>query len=221
MNKKTLTKLEYDKITDMLTERASSSGGKERCRKLKPMTDISAIRSAQEETKDAFTRIIKKGRPSFSGAAPVSDSLRRLEVGGALGSGELLRICRLLETAGRVRSYGRHDNADVQEDCLDGYFASLVPASALASEIRRCIPEEEEISDDASPALKHIRRQIGQMNDKVHSTLSSMVNGSLRSYLQDAIITMRGDRYCIPVKAEYRSQEIGRASCRERGSFAG
>ena len=195
MNKKTFTKLEYDKITDMLTERASSFGGKERCRKLKPMTDISAIRSAQEETKDAFTRIVKKGRPSFAGAAPVSDSLRRLEVGAVLGSSELLRICRLLESAGRVRSYGRHDNADTEEDCLDGYFSSLVPASVLAAEIRRCIPEEEEISDDASPALKHIRRQIGQMNDKVHSTLSSMVNGSLRSYLQDAIITMRGDRY--------------------------
>ncbi len=209
MNKKTFTKLEYDKITDMLTERASSFGGKERCRKLKPMTDISAIRSAQEETKDAFTRIVKKGRPSFSGAAPVSDSLRRLEVGAVLGSSELLRICRLLESAGRVRSYGRHDNADTEEDCLDGYFSSLVPASVLAAEIRRCIPEEEEISDDASPALKHIRRQIGQMNDKVHSTLSSMVNGSLRSYLQDAIITMRGDRYCIPVKAEYRSQVSG------------
>ena len=209
MNKKTFTKLEYDKITDMLTERASSFGGKERCRKLKPMTDISAIRSAQEETKDAFTRIVKKGRPSFAGAAPVSDSLRRLEVGAVLGSSELLRICRLLESAGRVRSYGRHDNADTEEDCLDGYFSSLVPASVLAAEIRRCIPEEEEISDDASPALKHIRRQIGQMNDKVHSTLSSMVNGSLRSYLQDAIITMRGDRYCIPVKAEYRSQVSG------------
>lgn len=209
MNKKTLTKLEYDKITNMLTERAASFGGKEKCRKLKPMTDLSAIRSAQEETKAAFTRIVKKGRPSFAGAAPVNDSLRRLEIGGVLGSGELLRICRLLETAGRVKSYGRHENADTKEDCLDGYFLSLVPAAVLEGEIRRCIPEEDEISDDASPVLKHIRRQIGQMNDKVHSTLSSMVNGSLRSYLQDAIITMRGDRYCIPVKAEYRSQVPG------------
>ena len=209
MNKKTLTKLEFDKIIEMLTEHASSFAGKEKCKKLKPMTSLENIQSAQEETKAAFTRIVKKGRPSFSGCNPVSDSLRRLEIGGTLGSGELLRICKLLETAGRVKSYGRHENADDAEDCLDVYFSQLTPCAPLTAEIRRCIIEEDEISDEASANLKHIRRSIGQINDKVHSTLSGMVNGSLRTYLQDAIITMRGDRYCIPVKAEYRSQVPG------------
>lgn len=151
----------------------------------------------------------KKGRPSFGGCAPVNDSLKRLEIGGTLGSGELLRICRLLETAGQVKAYGRHENADEIRDCLDGYFDQLTPILPLTAEIRRCILEEDEISDDASSVLLKIRRQIGQTNDKVHSTLSSMVNGSLRSYLQDPIITMRGDRYCIPVKSEYRSQVPG------------
>ena len=209
MNKKTLAKLEYNKIIEQLIEHASSFSGKELCRRLKPMTDISAIRSAQNETAAAFTRIVKKGRPSFSGCNPVNDSIRRLEIGGVLGSGELLRICKLLETAGRARAYGRHDNADEMEDCLDGYFEQLNPVTILVNEIRRCVIDEDEISDDASPGLKHVRRAMNQINDKVHATLSNMVNGSLRTYLQDPIITMRGDRYCIPVKAEYRSQVSG------------
>lgn len=209
MNKKTLAKLEYNKIIEQLIEHASSFSGKELCRRLKPMTDISAIRSAQDETAAAFTRIVKKGRPSFSGCNPVNDSIRRLEIGGVLGSGELLRICKLLETAGRARAYGKHDNADEMEDCLDGYFEQLNPVTILVNEIRRCVIDEDEISDDASPGLKHVRRAMNQINDKVHATLSNMVNGSLRTYLQDPIITMRGDRYCIPVKAEYRSQVSG------------
>ena len=209
MNKKTLAKLEYNKIIELLTDHASSFSGKELCRRLKPMTSLADIQIAQEETGAAFTRIVKKGRPSFGGCNPVNDSLRRLEIGGSLGSGELLRICKLLETAGRAKAYGRHDNANDTEDCLDSYFAQLNPVSILTTEIRRCIIEEDEISDEASPALKHIRRQMAQINDKVHATLSGMVNGSLRTYLQDPIITMRGDRYCIPVKAEYRSQVPG------------
>lgn len=209
MNKKTLIKLEYNKITELLTEQASSFSGKERCRRLKPMTSLPEIQSAQEQTAAAFARIVKKGRLSFSGCNPVSDSLKRLEVGAALGSGELLRICKLLETAGRAKAYGRHENTNDQEDCLDAFFQQLEPITLLTTEIRRCIVEEDEISDDASSTLKHIRRSMGQINDKVHSTLSSMVNGSLRTYLQDPIITMRGDRYCIPVKAEYRSQVSG------------
>ena len=209
MNEKTLYKLEYDKIIDLLTEKASSFGGRSRCRRLKPMTSIEKIEAAQQETEAAFQRIVKKGRPSFGGCAPVNESLKRLEIGGTLGSGELLRICRLLENAGQVKAYGRRENGDDSTDCLDGYFDQLTPILPLTSEIRRCILEEDEISDDASPALRQIRRQIGQINDKVHATLSGMVNGSLRTYLQDPIITMRGDRYCIPVKSEHRSQVPG------------
>jgi DNA mismatch repair protein MutS2 len=209
MNKKTLSKLEYDKIIELLADHASSYSGKERCRKLKPMISLPEINTAQQETKAAFTRIVKKGRLSFSGCNPVNDSLKRLEVGAALGSGELLRICKLLEAARRAKAYGRHDNNDEEEDCLDPFFQQLEPLTTLSTEIRRCILEEDEISDDASGTLKSIRRSINQMNGKVHSTLTGMVNGSLRTYLQDPIITMRGDRYCIPVKAEYRSQVSG------------
>ncbi len=209
MDQKTLIKLEYDKIIDLLEARASSSAGKEKCRALLPMTELSQIRDAQERTAAAFTRIVKKGRLSFSGCHPVYDSLRRLKLGAALGSGELLQICRLLECAGRAKAYGRHEPADEAGDCLDACFAALEPAAGLQAEIRRCILDEDEISDDASPTLKRIRRQMGQFHGKVHAALSSMVNGPLRPYLQDPIITMRGDRYCLPVKAEYRNQVSG------------
>ena len=209
MNQKTLTKLEYNKIIALLEEQASSFRGKQLCRRLKPITDLERINTYQEQTAAAFTRIIKKGRPSFGDASPVEESVKRLEVGAALGSGELLRICKLLQNAGRIKSYGRHDTQEDLSDCLDIYFEQLEPLTLLTNEIERCIISEEEISDDASSTLKHIRRSIGGINDKVHATLTGLVNGSLRTYLQDPIITMRGDRYCIPVKAEYRSQVKG------------
>ena len=209
MNEKTLTKLEYNKIIALLAEQASSPAGKQKCQSLMPMMDLHELNLAQEQTAAAFTRIVKKGRLSFSGCYPVEDSLMRLEVGAALTCGELLKISKLLQVANRAKSYGRHDTVDELEDCLDAYFNQLEPLTALTNEISRCIIDEDEIADDASSTLKTIRRNIMAVNDKVHSTLVSLVNGSLKSYLQDALITMRGDRYCLPVKAEYRSQVPG------------
>ncbi len=209
MNNKTLMKLEFDKIISMLENEASSFRGKQLCRRLKPVTDLTKIDLLQEQTAAAFTRIIKKGRISFGDAAPVEESLKRLEIGGALNTAELLRICRLLSNTARAKSYGRHDTQEDLADCLDIYFDGLEPLTPLSNEIERCIISEDEISDDASSALKHIRRSMNNLNDRVHTTLSGLVNGSLRTYLQDALITMRGDRYCIPVKAEYRSQVQG------------
>lgn len=209
MNQKTLTKLEYDKITALLEEQATSFRGRQLCRRLKPMTDVERIDEAQEQTAAAFTRLIKKGRISFGDAAPVEESMKRLEIGAALGSGELLRICKLLQNTGRAKAYGRHDTQEESADCLDAYFEQLEPLTTLSNEIDRCILSEEEISDDASPALKRIRRSMDSINEKVHATLNGLVNGSMRAYLQDPIITMRGDRYCIPVKAEYRNQVSG------------
>lgn len=209
MNQKTLNKLEFDKIISLLEEQASSTRGCQLCRNLKPTADLEQINTWQEQTGAAFTRIVRKGRISLSDAFPVGDSLKRLEIGGTLGSGELLRIGRLLKTAARAKSYGRHDNQEDLADCLDSFFEQLEPLTPLASEIERCIIEEDEISSEASAALKRIRRNIELLNDKVHASLNSLVSGSLRTYLQDPIITMRGDRYCIPVKAEYRGQVKG------------
>lgn len=209
MNQKTLIKLEYDKIISRLEEEAGSFRGRQLCRRLKPMTDLDRINTFQEQTAAAFTRIVRKGRISFSDAAPVEESMKRLEIGGSLSASELLRICRLLANAARAKSYGRHDTQEDAADCLDAYFEQLEPLTTLSNEIERCIISEEEISDDASSTLKHIRRSMGSINDRIHATLNGLVNGSLRTYLQDPIITMRGDRYCIPVKAEYRSQVQG------------
>ncbi len=209
MNKKSLYKLEYDKIVELLVEQATSFSGKEKCRRLKPKTDLNEIQNMQQQTADACARIIRRGRLSFDGCNPVNDSLRRLEVGAALGTGELLRICRLLEAAGRAKTYGKKMTVSDVEDCLDPFFEQLEPLTLLSNEIRRCIIDEDEISDEASSNLKSIRRSMNSINDKVHSTLASMVNGSLRTYLQDAIITMRGERYCLPVKAEYRGMVKG------------
>ena len=209
MNQKTLTKLEYNKIIGLLEEEASSFRGRQLCRRLKPMTDLDKINIFQEQTVAAYTRIIRKGRFSFGDAAPVEESMKRLEIGGDLSISELLRICRLLKNTARAKAYGRHDTQEDSADCLDAYFDCLEPLTLLANEIDRCIISEEEIADDASSTLKHIRRNINAVNDRVHATLNSLVNGSLRSYLQDPIITMRGDRYCLPVKSEYRGQVQG------------
>lgn len=209
MNQKTLVKLEFDKIISRLEEEAGSFRGRQLCRRLKPITDLDKINTYQEQTAAAFTRIVRKGRISFSDAAPVEESMKRLEIGGALSISELLRICRLLANAARAKSYGRHDTQEDAADCLDAYFDQLEPLTILSNEIERCIISEDEISDDASSTLKHIRRSMGSINDRIHTTLNGLVNGSLRTYLQDPIITMRGDRYCIPVKAEYRSQVQG------------
>ena len=209
MNQKTLTKLEYNKIIGLLEEEASSFRGRQLCRRLKPMTDLDKINIFQEQTAAAYTRIIRKGRFSFGDAAPVEESMKRLEIGGDLSISELLRICRLLKNTARAKAYGRHDTQEDSADCLDAYFDCLEPLTPLANEIDRCIISEEEIADDASSTLKHIRRNINAVNDRVHATLNSLVNGSLRSYLQDPIITMRGDRYCLPVKSEYRGQVQG------------
>ena len=209
MNQKTLTKLEYDKIIGLLEEEASSFRGRQLCRRLKPMTDLNKINTFQEQTAAAFTRIIRKGRFSFGDAAPIEESMKRLEIGGDLSISELLRICRLLKNTARAKSYGRHDTQEDSADCLDEYFDLLEPLTPLANEIDRCIISEDEIADDASSELKRIRRNMNAINDRVHTTLNGLVNGSLRSYLQDPIITMRGDRYCLPVKAEYRGQVPG------------
>lgn len=209
MNQKSLKKLEFDKIIHILTDHAASAGAKEMCRSLLPSDSLAEIERLQTETSDALQRIYRKGSLSLGGIRDIRGSVKRLEIGGVLGMGELLQIMSLLETAGKVKQYGQRESDDETADSLDETFRLLEPIPSLANEIRRCILSDEEMADDASAALLQIRRSMRQMNDKVHSTLNSMVNGSVRTYLQDAVITMRDGRYCLPVKAEYRSQVPG------------
>ncbi|MFR3184549.1 MAG: endonuclease MutS2 [Ruminococcus sp.] len=209
MNKKALSTLEYDKIIEMLVSHASSPLGKIRCEDLLPSDSIAEIEYKQEQTQDALTRLFQKGNISFGSVKDIRGSLKRLEIGSTLGISELLQICALLENTSRIKSYGRRERDNGEKDSLDDLFDALEPLPQLSGEIRRCILSEDEISDDASAGLKQIRRSMKITGEKVHTQLAGMVNGSARSYLQDAVITMRNGRYCVPVKAEYKSQVPG------------
>ena len=209
MNTKVLTTLEYTKIIDLLTEKADSEPGKKLCRELVPSTDLSAIRTAQRETKDALARLFRIGSTSFGSNRDLGFSIRSLEIGSSLSMSELLKLESFLDNVNRIKTYGKKEREDLPNDSLDAYFEGLTPMTQLANEINRCILSEEEMADDASPRLKSIRRSKLSTNEKIHSQLTSMVNGAYRTFLQDAVITMRDNRYCIPVKAEYKSQVSG------------
>lgn len=211
MNSKTLHTLEYDKIIKMLEDLALSPLGKEYCHNLLPQSDREWIETAQRETSDALTHILTQGEISFSGISDIRESLKRLEIGSVLGTGELLAISALLNTAGRVKAFFRQslNEADETGDSLNEKYQLIEPLSPLMQEIRRCILAEDEIADDASPGLAQTRRKLKAAGDKIHEQLGSILNGSRRNMLQDAIITMRNGRYCLPVKAEYRSSFNG------------
>lgn len=209
MNTKVLTTLEYNKIIDLLTEKADSKPGKKLCRDLVPSTDLSTIRTAQRETKDALARLFRIGSTSFGSNRDLGFSIRSLEIGSSLSMSELLKLASFLDNVSRIKTYGKKEREDLPNDSLDAYFEGLTPMTQLANEINRCILSEEEMADDASPKLKSIRRSKLSTNEKIHSQLTSMVNGAYRTFLQDAVITMRDNRYCIPVKAEYKSQVSG------------
>ena len=209
MNQKVLKTLEYNKIIHQLTGYAASAPGKLLCQNLLPMSDFHEIVQAQTETSDALTRVRMKGSLSLSGIRDVRDSLKRLEIGSALGIPELLSISSLLTVAARAKAYGHHEESEeFPDDSLDQMFRSLEPLTPANNEIKRCIISEEEISDNASPGLHKVRRSMHGINDRIHTQLNSILN-NCRSYLQDAVITMRDGRYCLPVKAEYKSQVNG------------
>ena len=210
MNKKVYRTLEYDKIIEKLISLASSSEAKKRCEQLEPLTDEREIKDAQTNTKDALTRILRQGSVSFSGISDVNASLQRLRLGASLSALELFRVCSLLETTKRLKRFARERKEEEKRDSLDAMFTALDPLTPLQDEIRRCIISEDEIADDASLKLRGIRKNIRGMNDRVHAQLNKMMaQESTRNYLQDAVITMRGDRFCLPVKAEYKSKIPG------------
>ena len=175
MNSKVLKTLEYDKIILMLEDCAYSPLGKDKCRQLLPSDDYAKIKSMQTETSDALKRIWQKGSISFYGVKDITSSLKRLEIGGALGTAELLAISSLLKLTLKIKTFSRRDSEE-GPDSLDEMFAALEPLSNLNYDIEKCIVSEEEIADDASANLKSIRRQMKITNDRIRSQLSSLVN---------------------------------------------
>ena len=209
MNEKVRKTLEYNKIIDMLAAKADSEPGKKLCRELAPSTDLGEIRRSQTQTADALKRLFKTGSTSFGNNKDLGFSIKSLEIGSTLSILELLNIAAMLDNVSRIKAYGRRERDNALEDTLDEYFQLLSPLTQVANEINHCILSEEEIADDASPKLKSIRRAMIQTNDKIHTQLTNMLSGPYRTYLQDAVITMRGNRYCIPIKAEHKTQVNG------------
>lgn len=210
MNNKVLKTLEYNKIIDLLESYASSDGGKKLCKTLTPMSNIEHINTNLRQTEEALMRIYRKGSISFSGVNDITGSLKRLEIGSILGMGELLNIAKLLSAANRVKKFSRKETQDEEIDSLDELFDMIEPLTPLANNITRCILEEDEMADDASPALSHIRRSMNSINEKIHSQMTNLAgSSSMQTYLQSNIVTMRDGRYCLQVKSEYRSQVSG------------
>ncbi len=209
MNQKVLTVLEYNKIIERLAGYTSSPLGREKAQKLQPVSDIGTIKSAQAATADALSRLFKKDAVSFGDNKPIGRSLKSLEIGATLSASELLTIAAFIDNVDRVIAYGKPERDDEAPDTLTGLFGALISNHPTAESIHRCILSEDEIADDASPELKRIRREIGLNNDRIRTQLNGMLSGSYRTYLQDAVITQRDGRYCIPVKAEHKSQVPG------------
>ncbi|MCD8381117.1 MAG: endonuclease MutS2, partial [Lachnospiraceae bacterium] len=208
-NKKGLKILEYPKIISMLSDRANSAPGKAMCEALTPSADIGQINQAQTQTADALARLFAHGRTSFGSNRDIGYAVNSLAIRSARAVPELLGIAGLLENTERVRRYGRQVKDGAPDDSLTELFEGLSPLPQISGEIRRCILSEDEIADDASSNLKRIRRQMRVTTDRIHTQLNSMVTGSMRTMLQDAVITMRDNRYCLPVRAEYKGQVSG------------
>ena len=205
MNERVLRICEFHKIKDQLAAQATSEPGRLLCRELQPMTDLVDIDKAQSETEAALGYLFRNGSLSFGNNRDFSDAFGALHIGTSLSIPELLQMAGFLENVARVRSAKPEDEADPLYDLFD----CLVPLSPVSSEIRRCILAEDKIADDASPELKKLRREIGQTDDRIHVQLNKMLTQTYSSYLQDTVVTMRDDRYCLPIKSEYKAQVRG------------
>ena len=223
MNEKVLHIVEFNKIITQLTEQANSEPGKALCRNLKPMDNLPDIRLAQEETDAALQLLLRKGNVNFGSNRDFGYTFGALSIGSTLTAAELLHLSSFLDNVGRVQTYGttedggkgisalsnNGENPKPEDNILFDLFDCLYPLKSLSKEIQRCILSEEEIADEASPGLRRVRREIGMASGRIHQQLSKMVNVTLAPYLQDSIITMRGNRYCIPIKSEYKNQVQG------------
>lgn len=201
MNNKSLSTLEYNKIISRLVSFACSDGAKQILHKLEPMTDIDKINTALDYTNDALTRVYQKGSVDFSRIKDIRGSIARLKVGSSLNALELLNISMLLECAAHIKGY-----YEQRADSIQPLIDMLDPVTLLNNTIKKCIISEDEISDDASANLRSIRRQKNIAADRIHTELNKILNSpSTRTYLQDYVITTRQGRFCLPVKAEYKS----------------
>ena len=239
MNEKVLRVVEFDKIISQLTEHADSAPGKTRCQALQPMEFLSDIDRAQAETEEALSYIFRQSSISFGSNRDFGYTFGALSIGSSLAAAELLHIASFLDNVARVRDYGlkakettsaipkvrrTSDRETWKQNAAEGakaareeeennvlfdLFDCLCPIPSLVSSIYRCILSEEEIADEASSELRRIRREMGGINGRIHAALNKMINVTYANFLQDSVYTMRGDRYCIPVRSDYKGQVPG------------
>ena len=210
MKERTLKTLEYHKIVEQLAGKAISSMGKDIAGSLKPSTDLDEIRLMQQETSEASGFIVRKGSLPLGGITDIRHSLQRVETGGALNIEELLQIGDFCYVCRKVITYSTDNRKTESFPILDSLFGSVSPFGALEKEINRCIINNQELSDDASPKLYEIRRSIKTSNDRIREQLNSIIHSqAYKNMLQDNIITIRSGRYCVPIKLEYRQSFPG------------
>ena len=207
MEEKTLKILEYDKILERLSTYATSEAGREYCLRLTPSSNFRHLSLWQKNTTDACTRIRLSGHSvSFRGLKDIPDTLKRIDMGASLSIPELLAVSAVLTVSDRVKRFDAYDEGD--EDSLSEMFGMIDPLNDINRNLQRCIIDEETIADDASPGLFSIRKRMQKAESDIHDTMAARLNSS-REYLTDAVITLRDGRYCLPVKAEYKSKVPG------------
>ena len=203
-----LKTLELDKILNMLAEEASLADAADSARSLAPQTDINAVLDALKNTGDAYTFMSRYSAPSFGAAVNVSSFLRRAEASAVLSIPELLDIAETLRVIRSVKSW-RADCSGMANTSIDPLFSALVPNKYLEEKITFAIKSEEELNDNASPALYDIRRKITAKSGKIRESLDKLVRGPNAKYLQEAIVTQRDGRFVVPLKAEHKGQISG------------
>lgn len=210
MNIKVLKTLEYDKIKSLLIGHAVSAMGKEKAEELVPISDIYDIQQWQKETTDAVSMLLRKGRIPLGGLKDIRNSIKRAEMEGSLNIEELIHVGDVLRISRQVKNYSKENRKEEIYETLDPLFNVIETVTPLENEISRCIISENEISDDASNTLRDIRRDIKISNDRIKEQLNSIIHSSgNKTMLQDAVITMRDNRYCIPIKQEYKANFPG------------
>lgn len=206
MNEKTLKKLEYDKIIKKLMDFAVSPMAKEKAEALLPYTAMTDIIQQQQETSEAVSMILRKGTLTLGGFKEIRPQMKRAAMGGVLSMGELMHIGSFLYVCRRAKEYAKHENKTEVYEKLDALFELIQPIVSLENEITRCIVSETEMADTASSALHKIRREIKQSHERVKDQLNHIIlSSAYKNMLQDPVVTIRNDRYCVPVKSEYRS----------------
>ena len=211
MNDKTLFKLEFHKVKELVKAYATTEGGKVKIDELMPKTKLNEAFHLQKETADALMMSVKKGKLPLSNLKPVLPILKRVEIGAILSGGELMAVRDALLMTRKAKNYYNDaiSNGEVYP-VIGPYFESLTPQNHVEREITRCIISAEEVADEATPELARIRKQKLSLGNRIKESLQQIIHSShYQDMIQDPVVTLRQDRYCIPVKVEYKSQFKG------------